>query len=91
MRRVDAEMAGLPHAPVEAIRGGDAAHNAKALKALLEGTPGPYRDAVLLNAAGTLIVAGKTDDWGQGAEMAAEALDSGKAAELLGKWIELAQ
>lgn len=91
MRRVDAEMAGLPHAPVEAIRGGDAAHNAKALKALLEGTPGPYRDAVLLNAAGTLIVAGKTDDWGQGAEMAAEALDSGKAAELLGKWSELAQ
>ena len=91
MRRVDAEMAGLPHAPVEAIRGGDAAHNAKALKALLEGTPGPYRDAVLLNAAGTLIVAGKTDDWGQGAEMAAEALDSGKAADLLGKWIELAQ
>ncbi|MBO6641467.1 anthranilate phosphoribosyltransferase [Altererythrobacter sp.] len=91
MRRVDAEMAGLPHAPVEAIRGGDAAHNAKALKALLEGTPGPYRDAVLLNAAGTLVVAGKTDDWGQGAEMAAEALDSGKAAELLGKWIELAQ
>lgn len=91
MRRVDAEMAGLPNAPVEAIRGGDAAHNAKALKALLEGTPGPYRDAILLNAAGTLIVAGKTDDWGQGAEMAAEALDSGKAAELLGKWIELAQ
>lgn len=91
MRRMDAEMAGLPHAPVEAIRGGDAAHNAKALKALLEGTPGPYRDAVLLNAAGTLVVAGKTDDWGQGAEMAAEALDSGKAAELLGKWIELAQ
>lgn len=91
MRRVDAEMAGLPHAPVEAIRGGDAAHNAKALKALLEGTPGPYRDAVLLNAAGTLIVAGKTDDWGQGAEMAAAALDSGKAADLLGKWIELAQ
>ncbi|TWJ10105.1 anthranilate phosphoribosyltransferase [Altererythrobacter ishigakiensis] len=91
MRRMDAEMAGLPHAPVEAIRGGDAAHNAKALKALLEGTPGPYRDAVLLNAAGTLVVAGKTDDWGQGAEMAAVALDSGKAAELLGKWIELAQ
>ena len=91
MRRVLAAMAGLPHAPVEAIRGGDAALNAKALKALLEGTPGPYRDAVLLNAAGTLIVAGKTDDWGTGAEIAAEALDSGKAKDLLEKWIELAR
>ena len=91
MRRVDAGMVGLPHAPVEAIRGGDATHNAKALKALLEGTPGPYRDAVLLNASATLIVAGKTDDWGAGAEMAAEALDSGKAAQMLSRWIELAQ
>jgi anthranilate phosphoribosyltransferase len=91
MRRVDAGMVGLPHAPVEAIRGGDATHNAKALKALLEGTPGPYRDAVLLNASATLIVAGRTDDWGTGAEMAAEALDSGKAAQMLSRWIELAQ
>jgi len=91
MRRVDAGMVDLPHAPVEAIRGGDATHNAKALKALLEGTPGPYRDAVLLNASATLIVAGRTDDWGTGAEMAAEALDSGKAAQMLSRWIELAQ
>jgi len=91
MRRVDAGMVGLPHARVEAIRGGDATHNAKALKALLEGTPGPYRDAVLLNASATLIVAGKTDDWSTGAEMAAEALDSGKAAQMLSRWIELAQ
>ncbi len=90
MRRVSADIAGLPHAPVEAIRGGDAAHNARALAALLEGFPGPYRDAVLFNAAATLIVAGKTEDWAEGASMAAEALDSGKAAQLLGKWIELA-
>lgn len=91
MRRIDAGMAGLPHAPVEAIRGGDAVHNARALKALLEGTPGPYRDAVLFNAAGTLIVAGRTQDWRAGAAMAAEALDSGAAADLLARWIEMAQ
>lgn len=91
MRRVDAAMVGLAHAPVEAIRGGDAAHNAKALIALLDGMPGPYRDAVIFNAAATLVVSGKTDDWGDGAQMAEEALDSGKAKALLQRWIELAQ
>ena len=90
MRRVDAAQIGLEHAPVEAIRGGDAAHNAKALTALLDGMPGPYRDAVVLNAAATLVVSGKTDDWGDAAEMAGEALDSGKAKELLANWIAMA-
>jgi len=83
--------ANLPHAPIEAIRGGDAAHNARALQALLMGTPGPYRDAVLFNAAATMIVAGRTEDWSDGAAMAAEALDSGRAQALLANWIELAR
>ncbi|NCP22678.1 MAG: anthranilate phosphoribosyltransferase [Erythrobacter sp.] len=91
MRRIDASDAGLHHAPIEAIRGGDAVHNAKALEALLGGTPGPYRDAVLLNAAATLIVAGRTEDWREGAAMAAEALDSGKARDLLARWIDMAK
>tara|TARA_A100001391_G_scaffold190813_1_gene163737 strand:+ start:312 stop:1304 length:993 start_codon:yes stop_codon:yes gene_type:complete len=90
MRRVVAVQANLPHSPVEAIRGGDPEHNARALEALLTGTPGPYRDAVLFNAAATLIVAGRTDDWTEGAEIAAEALDSGKAKALLEKWIAMA-
>ena len=91
MRRVDASQAGLPHAPVEAIRGGDAAHNARALKALLTGAPGPYRDAVLFNAAATLIVADAADGWEHGAAVAAESLDSGKAGALLDRWIEMAR
>lgn len=91
MRRVDASMAKLPHSPVEAIRGGDSVHNAAALKALLRGSPGPYRDAVMLNSAGALIVAGKVDNWVSGAQMAGEALDSGKANALLHRWIEMAQ
>ena len=91
MRRVDASMAGLPHAPVEAIRGGDPAHNARALKALLDGVPSPYRDAVALNSAAALIVAGETASWEDGAAMAAEALDSGKASDLLALWIAMAQ
>ena len=90
MRRVLAAHANLPHAPVEAIRGGDPRHNARALEALLAGTPGPYRDAVLFNAAATLIVADRTDDWTEGAEIAAEALDSGKARTLLESWIAMA-
>ncbi|WP_095011079.1 anthranilate phosphoribosyltransferase [Tsuneonella mangrovi] len=91
MRRLDADDAGLPHAPIEAIRGGDAAHNAKALKALLMGAPGPYRDAVLFNAAASFVVAGKVTSYAEGAALAAESLDAGKAEELLGRWIEMAQ
>ena len=91
MRRVDGGMAGLPPAPVAAIRGGDARHNAEALVDLLQGARGPYRNAVLFNAAATLIVAGKVDDWIEGANLAAETLDSGRAAGLLGNWIEMAR
>lgn len=90
MRRADASDADLGHAPIEAIRGGDAAQNAKALKALLDGEAGAYRDAVLFNAAATLIVAGSTMEWREGAAMAAEALDSGKAKDLLARWIAMA-
>jgi anthranilate phosphoribosyltransferase len=89
MRRVVAVEANLPHSPVEAIRGGDPAYNARALEALLGGSPGAYRDAVLFNAGATLIIAGRTADWTEGAEIAAEALDSGKAKALLENWIAM--
>ncbi len=90
MKRLHPDDAQLPHSPIEAIRGDDAKHNAAALKALLMGAPGPYRDAVLFNAAGALIVAGKTLDWPDLVAMAAEAIDSGRAKKLLEDWIELA-
>jgi len=91
LERIDAATAGLPHAPIEAIRGNDAKYNASALKALLIGTPGPYRDAVLFNAAGALTVAGRGESWPERAAMAAEALDSGKALDLLLRWIAMAK
>lgn len=91
MQRLDCDVAGLPHAPVEAIRGGDATHNAAALKSLLSGTPGPYRDAVLFNAAAVLLVAGKGQDWVDLVAMSAEAIDSGRAADILARWIQLAR
>lgn len=90
MRRVVAVQANLPHAPVAAIRGGDPAHNAKAFEALLSGASGSYRDAVLFNSSATLIVAGRTHDWTEGAEIAAEAIDSGAAKSLLKRWIAMA-
>jgi len=91
MQRIDAGEAGLAHAPVEAIRGGDAAHNAAALRALLLGEPGPYRDAVLFNAAGALMVAGEAKSWAEGVEEAAEAIDKGLAKALLDCWIAAAK
>ncbi len=80
--------ASLPSHPLDALRGGDAAFNAAALRRLLDGEPGAYRDAVLLNAAGALIVAGEAANWQEGAEEAAEAIDKGLAKALLDCWIE---
>jgi anthranilate phosphoribosyltransferase len=86
--RITAEDAGLPTYPAEAIRGGDAAYNAAALRALLAGATGAYRDAVLLNASGALIVAGVAADWKQGVVQAANIIDSGQANTLLNRWIK---
>jgi anthranilate phosphoribosyltransferase len=77
------EDAGLPRAPVSAIRGGDAEANAAALLALLEGVGGPYRDTVLLNAAAGLLVAGRAATLAAGAALAARAMDSGAALAAL--------
>lgn len=89
MKRVDASVVGVPSAPIDAIRGDDAAHNAAALTALLEGNPGAYRDAVIFNSAAALLVAGTAKDWEDGAAKAREALDSGKANALLQRWIAM--
>ena len=84
---VTPEDAGLPRHPAEALKGDDAAYNAAALRRLLMGERGAYRDAVLLNAAAALIVAGEADSWSQGVEEAAEAIDKGLAKALLDCWV----
>ena len=81
------EDAGLSRHPLVALRGGDAAFNAAALRRLLMGEAGAYRDAVLFNAAAALIVAGEVTDWKAGVEEAAEAIDKGLAKALLDCWI----
>jgi anthranilate phosphoribosyltransferase len=79
------EDAGLERAPPEAIRGGEPGENALALVALLGGTPGPYRDIVLLNAAAALMVAGRVPDLRAGAALGARAIDSGAASGVLAR------
>ncbi len=87
LSQLNAAEAGLSPSPISAIRGGDAPHNADALLRLLMGEHGAYRDAVLLNAAAALIVAGEAQDWHRGVEEAAEVLDKGLAKALLDCWI----
>jgi len=87
-REVHPEEAGLPVHPFAEILGGTPEENGVAFRALLDGTPGAYRDAVLLNAASALLVAEKVDSLKAGVEMARESIDGGaakRAVETLAK------
>lgn len=91
--RISPEDAGLSRHQAEALKGGDAQYNALALRRLLAGMQetaqdAAYRDAVLLNSAAALMVAGHADDWHSGVEEAAEAIDKGLAKALLDCWID---
>jgi len=73
------EDAGLPVYPFADITGGTPEYNGQALRAVLSGEKGAYRDAVLLNAAAALVISDKADTLSAGVEIAAESIDSGKA------------
>jgi len=77
------EDAGLPVHPFEAVIGGTPGENAAAFRALLDGQQGAYRDAVVLNAAAALVIAGKAGGLPEGAALAREAIDSGAAKAAL--------
>lgn len=83
---VSPEDAGLGRHDKASITGGSPEENAEALRALLQGAIGGYRDIVLLNAAAALIVADRAPDWRAGAALAAEAIDRGHARDLLERW-----
>jgi anthranilate phosphoribosyltransferase len=70
---------GIARARPEALRGGDAADNALALRAVLKGQTGPFRDVAVLNAAAALVVAGRANDLKQGRALAIQSVDSGQA------------
>jgi len=71
--------AGIPFSKMEDIKGGDAEENATAMTAMLSGEKGAFRDIVIYTAAAALIVADKASDLKEGAAIAADAIDSGKA------------
>ena len=91
---------GLARSPVESLRGGDAAHNAQVARDLLAGSPGPVRDAVVLNAGIALATASGLDGQGaseaslaaatrRGMDRAEQAIDSGAAEDLLRRWVDV--
>ena len=84
---VTPEDAGLARADASALKGGDAEHNANALRALLQGAPGAYRDITLLNSAAALIVAEKAMSLKDGVALAAQSIDSGKALAALDRLV----
>ncbi len=82
---------GLPVHNMADLKGGDADHNAAALRALLEGQRGAYRDIVLANTAAVLIIAGFADTLPAGVKLAATTIDSGAAYQLLKDYINFSR
>jgi len=86
---VSPEDVGLKRVAGEALKGGDAAANAVALKSVLDGMPSPYRDVALLNAAAALVVAGRARDLKEGMTLGTRSIDDGAAAERLNRLIAI--
>ena len=80
---VSPEDAGITRTKPENLKGGDPDANARALNAVLNGEPGPYRDVVLYNSAAALLIANKADDLKDGSAQAASAIDNGNALKAL--------
>jgi anthranilate phosphoribosyltransferase len=82
---------GLARAPIDSLRGGGPEENAAVARELLDGAKGPRRDVVLLNASAALRAAGLARDWKEGIGLAAEAIDKGRAGQVLQRWVRISQ
>ncbi len=80
---INPTLLGLAPFGLETIRGGDKESNARIIDQVLQGTPGPHRQVVILNAAAALVAAERSSDLEEGMMMAAEAIDSGKSRAIL--------
>jgi len=89
--QLDPAELGLTKAPLEAMRGGGPEENARLAREVLGGAKGPRREVVLLNAAAALQAAGLARDWREGLGLAAAAIDSGRAGEVLERWATISQ
>jgi anthranilate phosphoribosyltransferase len=88
---VTPEAAGLPRARIEDLRGGDPETNAKALRDVLAGAKGAYRDVVLMNAAAVFVVSDKAETLADGVVLAAASIDGGHAQASLDKLVEFSR
>ena len=89
--QLDPAELGLEHASVESMRGGGPDENARLAREVLGGAKGPRRDVVLLNTAAALRAAGLARDWKDGIGLAGDAIDSGRAGEVLQRWARISQ
>jgi len=80
---------GLPTAKLEDLKGGDPAHNAAQLRAVLEGARIPYRDVALLNAAASLVIADAAANLRDGLDRATRALDNGASKATLERLVQV--
>ncbi len=88
-RQIHPEDFGLQTVSGEVLKGGDADHNARILRGVLDGEEGPRRDVVLLNSAAAIVVGGLAEDITAGLEVARESIDSGKARHALDRLVEV--
>jgi anthranilate phosphoribosyltransferase len=86
--QVTPEAVGLPLAMVDDLRGGSPEDNAAALRALLDGAAGPYRDIVLLNAAAAFLVADKVETLAEGIALGAASIDQQLAKQALARLVD---
>jgi anthranilate phosphoribosyltransferase len=89
--KITPEAVGLPRADLATLRGGDPTENANALRALLDGAPGPYRDIAVLNAAASFLVADVVETLQEGVARGIEVIDSGAARTALDRLIAATQ
>jgi anthranilate phosphoribosyltransferase len=89
--QLDISDLGLKKAPLVEVRGGGPEENARIAREVLGGAKGPRRDVVLLNASAALRAAGIARDWKDGLGIAAEAIDSGRAGDVLQRWAKISQ
>jgi anthranilate phosphoribosyltransferase len=89
--QLDPAELGLARSSPNDMRGGGPEENARIAREVLDGAPGPRRDVVLLNAAAALRAAGLAKDWKDGLRAGAEAVDTGRAGEVLQRWARISQ
>ena len=82
---------GIKRASLDAVKGGGPEQNARIAREVLQGAKGPRRDVVLLNASAALRAAGAAKDWKEGMAAAADAIDRGRAADVLERWASISQ